>query len=166
MEPRPQSPTTLTPTAQEALSDLERGDDHALAGHWTDAVSAWDVALATDDRERARARLAWLSRDATRATTSRRWRAGPVTIGVVSATVATVLVLIAERQSQATSNALAVAAWALYAVAAICGLLYAYQHRPHRVDIPDDVLTARARLAAMAVENSSGTIGAGSWPVD
>ena len=166
MEPRPVMATTPPSALHERPSDLEQGDAFALDGRWADAVGSWELSLASENRNRARARLTWLADEATVEAPTHHWWAGSVPIGVAAALAGTGLVLVAERQSQALGNALTVAAWVLYSIAAACGLVYAYQHRPRGERLPDAVLVARARDAAMVIENGSGTIGADSLPTD
>lgn len=163
MEPR----ELQTPAMESSASGLDRGDASALAARWREAVSAWEGMLPTADGDRARARLSWLADQGTVSgnSTSDRWWSGPIAVGFGAVVVATGLVLVAEHQSQTISNLLATVAWLLYVVGAGCGLLYAYRHRPRQLATTDTTLVERARAVAIAVENGSGTIGAGSGPV-
>ncbi len=160
MGPTPADQTPTSPPAQEPA--LDRGDTCALDAEWPGAVSAWAEALATEDRTRARARLTWLVRQDAIETDARpnRWWQGPIAIGFVAVVVGTVLVLVAEEQSQRISNVLAVVAWLLYVIGVGCGLVYAYRYRPRR-PMSDGELVGAARAVAIAVENGSGTIEAG-----
>jgi len=140
-----------------ATSPLDRGDRHAEDSEWIAAISNWERALATPDRKRAERRIRWFL-DTTMATGEQVRQPVDLLIGIGAALLGTILVLSAERLNSFWNSVFAIAAWALYVLAAGCGIAFAFHYRSKSKRTLSAANLSHAREIAQKMDNASATI--------
>lgn len=146
-----------------SASSLCSGDHEAAAGEWAAAVSSWETALATPDRDRAEVRLRWFLEATVVATDTghSRFRPGVVTFGIGAAVIGTSLVLIASELGNPWRDAFALVAWVFFVVAAGCGLLIAYRRPATTLPPLTSSSIGRAHERAKQMDAASATMPSG-----
>lgn len=139
------------------------GDVFALDGQWQAAVSGWAADLDGPNSAQAESRLRWFLEMTGGGVDPRQdpWRPllpEPFLTGVAAATIGTAAVLIAESLVSPWNHALAVVAWLLYVLAAVCGLVYAKRHGvQHPIPLTAELLDI-AHQQAKRIDTGSATI--------
>lgn len=117
-----------TVTSTDKSRALQSGDEHAAAGRWVSALSAWSQVLVREPalELEVEQRVSWFLTHSGRAATSRNadvWPLAMVSLG--TALFATAFVLIPDAPGSTESDLWAGAAWVMIAISIVTALFAA-----------------------------------------